>query len=58
MSTLKTNTLENVVGTTTITVDEIVIKDAYATDVIGGTIKIKVVGTDCYITTDGSTPGP
>ncbi len=36
---------------------KVVVEDAYANDTIGGTIKIKVVGTDTYITTDGSTPG-
>lgn len=37
---------------------DIIQHDDYATDLRGGTIKIKVIGTDCYITTDGSTPGP
>ena len=30
--------------------------DDYATDTVGGTIKIKVVGGDLYITTDGTNP--
>lgn len=34
-----------------------VLQTDYATSTVGGTIKILVVGTDCYITTDGTTPG-
>jgi hypothetical protein len=41
-----------------VAVGDIVQPDSYATDLVGGTIKIKVIGSDCYITTDGSTPGP
>ncbi len=41
----------------TINDKKVVVEDAYATDTVGGTIKIKVVGSDCYITTNETTPG-
>ncbi len=49
--------LQSEFDTLSLNTKKVVVEDAYATDTIGGTIKLKVVGTDCYITTDGSTPG-
>ena len=56
---IATDSLPLAMTSTGITYDSknVVVEDAYATDTVGGTIKIAVVGTDCYITTDGSTPG-